>query len=705
MGLANGFGLALCAGLTLTAGAQAQNAPLDAIPPVPAAVDASAVVARVSSDARIDADPSEIIVYGRAIKLIGVAQSSSQGTVGYADFKNRPLSRVGELVENVPGLIATQHSGSGKANQYFLRGFNLDHGTDLAGFIDGTPINLRTHGHGQGWLDLNFIIPELIEKIDFRKGPYFADVGDFSAAGTVKFKTADRLAHPIAEVEIGSFDHYRALVAGSVKLGESDLLVGVDGTKSHGSYDQDEHLGRIKGLVKYSQGTPDHGFDISFNGYRSTWHSTDQIPQRAIDQGIIDRFGNIDHTLGGETTRLSLASEIHLGRTDANFYATYQNFRINSNFTYFLDDPVNGDEFQQRDRRGVFGGAVRHTIPTTMLGKPVTFRFGAESRYDRIANVGLYQIKQGVRVRTIRQDVVDELSGALSGEAEIALTPRLRATVGGRGDYFGFDVCSDNPLNSGHGHALIGEPKVAIAWHALDHLEFYANYGQSYHSNDVRGAVITVDPKFGGPADKVTTLSRAVGYEGGARLEFENVNATVTVYDLTLDSELVFSGDVGATTPQGATERYGVESSLFWRPRQWLTLDGTAAFTHARFTNAPGRDRIPNSADEVIAGGMTAAVTRDIALTARVRHFGPEPLIQDNSRHSPPTTIVNAGAYWQLAHLKLSFDVLNVLDARATDITYFYTSRLPGEPLAGVDDYHLHPIEKRQFRGSVSYAF
>ena len=547
----------------------------------------------------------EVIVYGRAIDQIGIATSSSQGTVGYADFRNRPLSRVGELVENVPGLIATQHSGSGKANQYFLRGFNLDHGTDLAGFIDGTPINLRTHGHGQGWLDLNFVIPELIEKIDFRKGPYFADVGDFSAAGTIKFKTADRLAAPIAVAELGSFDYYRGLLAGSVKLDQGDLLIGVDGTKSHGSYVQDEHLGRIKGLLKYSQGTRDHGFNISFNGYRSTWHSTDQVPQRAIDQGLIDRFGNIDHTLGGETTRLSLASEIDLGRTEANFYATYQNFRINSNFTYFLDDPVNGDEFQQRDRRGVFGGAVRHTIPATILGKPVRFRFGAESRYDRIGNVGLYQIKEGARVRTIREDVVDEFSGAAFGEAEIALTSRLRATVGGRGDYFGYDIRSDSPLNSGHGHAAIGEPKVAVAWRALDHLELYANYGQSYHSNDVRGAVITVDPKIGGPAERVTTLSRAIGYEGGARVEFSNLNASVTVYDLTLASELVFSGDAGTTEPQGATERYGVESSLFWRPRHWLTLDGTAAFTHARFTHAPGQDRIPNSAGEVIAGGVT----------------------------------------------------------------------------------------------------
>ena len=614
---------ALCGALVMVSGARAADAPLSNDGAAAAAVAAAA-------------DTAPIIVYGRAIKLIGTAGSASQGTVGYKDFENRPLSRVGELVENVPGLIATQHSGSGKANQYFLRGFNLDHGTDLAGFIDGTPINLRSHGHGQGWLDLNFIIPELIEKIDFRKGPYFADVGDFSAAATIAFKTADSLPAPIAQAEIGSFDYYHGLLAGSAALGEGALLIGVDGTRSHGSYDQDERLGRIKGLVKYSEGTADHGFNVSFNGYRSTWHSTDQVPRRAIDQGLIGRFGNIDQTLGGETTRLSLASEIHLGRTEANVYATYQNFRINSNFTYFLDDPVNGDEFQQRDRRGVFGGAVRHIIPATVLGKPVRFRFGIESRYDHLGNVGLYQIKDGVRVRTIRQDVVDEVSAAAFGEADIALTPRLRATLGGRGDYFGFDVRSDTAANSGHGNASIGEPKVALAWRPFDHVELYGNYGQSYHSNDVRGGVITVDPKSGDPADRVTTLARAAGYEIGARAEYRNLNATVTAYDLTLDSELVFSGDAGTTEPQGATERYGVEASLFWRPRAWLTLDGSAAFTHARFTDAPGQDRIPNSAGEVLAGGVTAQVTPAIALTARVRHFGPEPLIEDNSRQSNP---------------------------------------------------------------------
>lgn len=704
MGWSDGWGLALCAGLTTSTGAQAQDAPSASIPSAPTTVDADPVATRVP-DADTDVDPGDVVVYGRATRLIGIAQSSSQGTIGYKDFENKPLSRVGELVENVPGLIATQHSGPGKANQYFLRGFNLDHGTDLAGFIDGVPINLRGHGHGQGYLDLNFLIPELIEKIDFRKGPYFADVGDFSAAATISFKTADTLPAPIVEGEVGSFGFYRGLVAGSTGLGKGDLLIGIDGQVEHGAYIDDEKLGRVKGLVKYSQGTDDHGFNISFNGYRSTWRSTDQVPERAIESGLIGLYGNIDHYLGGETTRLQLATQAHFDNTEVSAFGLYYKFRLTSNFTYFLDDPVNGDEFQQRDQRGVFGGTVKHSIPTRMFGRPVTFVVGADARYDRIDKVGLFHSEFGQIIGTRRLDKVDEYGGALYGDAAMAITDRLRATVGLRGDFLGYNVRSDDQRNSGRGHDQIGLPKATVAWKALDHLELYADYGQSYHSNDVRGAVIRFDPGTDNAAERVGALQRAIGYEAGARVEFGRFNATLTGFHLALDSELVFQGDTGSTQAQGATRRYGGEGSLFWRPRDWVTIDASAAFTHARFKDAPGAEYIPNSQGEVIAGGATFAVTKTIALTARVRHFGTSPLTEDNSARSKPTTIVNSGAYWKVGRLKLALDVLNLLDSKDSDITYFYRSRLQGEPLEGVDDYHVHPIERRQFRGSLSYTF
>ena len=649
----------------------------------------------------------EVVVYGRAIAQIGTATSGSQGVVGYKDFENRPLTRVGELVENVPGVIATQHSGTGKANQYFLRGFNLDHGTDFASFVDGVPINLRTHGHGQGYLDLNFLIPELVERIDYRKGPYFADVGDFSAAGTVRFKTTDTLRAPLVEVTGGSFGYVRALAAGSRPIGGGDLLVAWDGTLSNGPWDLNEDLEKVNGLIKFSRGTETSGWSLGLTAYHATWNSTDQVPRRAIAGGLIDRFGNIDPFLGGETTRIGLTENARFGNTDVTLYGIYYRFRLTSNFTYFLDDPIHGDEFQQRDRREVFGGTIRHIVPTTVAGLPVAITLGGDARYDHIGKVGLYQTERAAIIATVRQDRVDEYSGALYVDAAASLTDRLRLVLGLRGDVYGYDVAAQTlAANSGSGSDAILGPKAALAWRATDHLELYANYGESFHSNDVRGGSITIDPRTGDQADQVPVLVKARGAELGARVEYRRLSASLVGYYLALGSELVFSGDGGTTEPNDATRRYGTEATLFWRPTEWFALDGAVAFTHARFHDvAAGQARIPNSVDNVVSAGGTVDLGRGITGSLRLRHLGAAPLIEDGSARSDPTTLVNLGGYYAFGRAKIGVDLLNLLDSRENDITYFYKSRLPGEPAAGVDDYHLHPVEPRQIRISLRYTF
>lgn len=665
----------------------------------------STVSARAQEAAPEDAEKSDIIVYGRAIEQIGTARSGSQGVVGYEDFENRPLSRVGELVENVPGVIATQHSGTGKANQYFLRGFNLDHGTDFAGFVDGVPINMRTHGHGQGYLDFNFLIPELVERIDFAKGPYFADAGDFSAAGTIRFTTVDRLDRPFAEFTAGAFGYYRGLVAGSFAAGNGDVLLGLDGTLSNGVWELDENLEKVNGLLKYSQGTAVRGFSIGLTAYDASWRATDQVPERAIRSGLIGRFGNIDPFLLNSTTRIGVTGEAQLGATAINAYATHYRLTLNSNFTYLLDDPVNGDQFQQRDRRGVYGGSIQHRIKSRLGGRDVKLRFGAEARYDAIGTVGLYRSSRSVRRETIREDQVDEYSGALWSDAEIALTPRLRAIAGIRYDVIGYDVNAGIAPNAGSGSDGIFTPKAALAWRPINGIELYANYGESFHSNDVRGATISIDPVSGDPADRVPVFARARGYEVGARAETGRFNASLVGYYLTLQSELVFVGDAGTTEPNDATRRYGKEAAAFWRPTDWLTLDASAAFTNARFRGVdPGFRRIPGSVGEVLSGGVSTDLGNGFVVTARVRHFGTAPLIEDNSVRSDPTTLVNGGAYWTRGRVKISLDVLNLLNARDADITYFYESQLPGEaaPVAG---RHLHPVERRQVRASLRISF
>lgn len=645
-------------------------------------------------------EPQQIIVYGRALYEIGIAQSGSQGTVGYADFDAIPISRIGELLENVPGLIATQHSGSGKANQFFLRGFNLDHGTDFAGFVDGVPINMRSHGHGQGYLDFNFLIPEAVERIDFRKGPYFADVGDFSAAGTAAFKTADTL-RPFTEAHVGEFGFVRGVAGGSTELDGGDLLIVGDAQFYDGPWELDENLERFAGLVKYSFGGEASRFSLQLNAYDARWTSTDQVPERAVASRLIDRFGNIDDDLGGSTTRLGAVLGGTFGDTTFSAYATRYEFELVSNFTYFLEDPVRGDEFVQRDKRWVFGGAVSQRFESG----PVAVNVGADLRYDAIDEVGLFRSVDAIPVQTVRLDAIDQTGFGLYVDGQITILPGLRGFAGLRFDYQTVDVRSDLAANSGTADDDLFAPKFGLAWQALRGLELYANYGQSFHSNDARGATIAVDPVSGDAAERVPLLVRAEGAELGARLETATLDASVVGFWLELDSELVFIGDGGATEPNDGSRRYGVEANLFWRPLPGVVIDAAYGYTDARFVGpGAGANAIPGAVPEVIAAGIAVNPVPDLTVTGRLRHFGSAPLIEDRSVRSGPTMLVNLAGYYDLGTMRLGVEVFNLFDSRDADITYFYESRLPGEA-NGVQDRHFHPVEPRQVRVSLRYTF
>lgn len=648
----------------------------------------------------VERSSDRIVVYGRALDLVGIAQSGSQGTVGYEDFEDVPISRIGELVENVPGVIATQHSGSGKANQYFLRGFNLDHGTDFAGFVDGVPINMRTHGHGQGYLDFNFIIPEALERIDYRKGPYFADVGDFSAAGTVAFTTADTL-DPFAKFEAGDFGFRRVVAGGSTNVGSGNLLLAAEAQFYDGPWVLDENLERFAGLVKYGMQGDDNDISIQINAYDARWTSTDQVPLRAIESGLIDRYGFIDPDLGGETTRLGVVVNGSAGPTGFNAFATYYDFRLVSNFTYFLEDPLDGDQFVQTDKRWVFGGSVDRKMDIGPIGLTV----GADLRHDSIARVGLFRSVGGTATAPVRTDSVDQTSIALFADGKVTLAPGLRAILGLRYDHMIYDVSADLGANSGDGSEGILAPKASLAWQVGDGLEFYANYGQSFHSNDVRGATITVDPVSGGPADRVPVFARAEGAEIGARVQQGGFHASVVGFWLELDSELVFVGDGGATEANDGSRRFGLEANLFWRPVNWLLLDASYAHTDARYVGpSSGMREIPGAVPEVLSGGLTVQPVDAVSLTAQIRHLGSAPLIEDGSIRSDPTTLVNLGGYWDIGSLTLGAELFNAFDAKDADITYFYESRLAGEAV-GVEDLHIHPVEPRQLRVSLSFRF
>lgn len=686
------------------------------------AVAGSTGVAAAHEDKSAPPRVEEIVVLGRSESLVGIADAASTGRVGQAEIGRVPYLRPGEVLERIPGLIATQHSGTGKANQFFLRGFNLDHGTDFSTSLEGVPLNLPTHGHGQGYLDVNLLIPELVEVLEFRKGPYHADVGDFSSAGTSRIEYVDRLERPFLQATFGEFDFYRVVGGGSHALGPGELLVGGDFQFYDGPWTLDENLEKYNGILKWTWGDEERGVSLFGSAYSADWSSTDQIALRAFSDGSIGRFDNLDDDLGGNTSRYTASASLWNGATNQTRfrgYASFYDFDLWSNFTYFLDDPVNGDEFQQMDERTILGFDFAQDYEHDLGPLHLHHTAGAQVRHDAISDVGLFKSAARERLSTVREDEVEVTSVGLYWNASSKLTDWMRAYVGVRGDLYWFEVDAiSNPENGGNESDGIVNPKVGVVLGPWADTELYLNYGGGFHSNDARGTTIRVDPVSGDPVDRVDPLVATQGAEIGARTTWvPGLQSTLAVWWLDLDSELLFIGDAGNTEATRPSQRYGVEIANYWRPLDWLTLDADVTFTESEFTDDdPAGDDIPGAIETTVAAG--AAVDLDYGLfgSLRVRHFGDRPLIEDGSVKSGSTTLVNLQAGWSLndfswafwsewVDLTLKLDVLNLLDSKDDDITYFYASRLAGEPAEGVEDKHFHPVEPRMVRGSVVMSF
>lgn len=650
----------------------------------------------------------EVTIFGRALQQIGSAQAASEGTVGYADLTLRPLLRVGELAEAVPGLIATQHSGGGKANQYFLRGFNLDHGTDFSVRMDGVPINMRSHAHGQGYLDLNVVIPETIERIDYTKGTYRADVGDFSAAGSARFKTYDSVQYPRAEVTIGSRGYRRFLALGSTEVTPNDMVFAAASFNTNdGPWTLPEDLRKYNGYLKLTHYGSEFTTRFSLIGFDNTWNATDQIPLRAVQSGLIGRFGYIDPDLGGHTSRYGFAVVAESKDTTISAYVNRYHFNLVSNSTYFLNDPVNGDEIEQVDRRWIAGFRVqRDWQAVPVLGLTTNFHLGVEGRADFISKANLYHTVARHPIATLLDDSIKEYSVEPWVEAETYFTDNLRLILGVRGSYYNAHVTSLLAANSGTVDDFMAQPKATIAWLVEPSVELYASAGRGYHSNDTRGVATHVDPATGLPTQPAPFLVRADGAEVGVRLNpTDTLKVTVATYILQLGSELIYVGDAGTSEPSSGSRRYGIEGTAFWSPTEWLTLDGEVAATHSRFRLPAGQPNfIPQSIPFMYSGGAVVRFPGDIDWSTRIRHFSPTPLVEDNSVRSHNTTLVNSEFIWRIGHSRLTAGVYNVFNVKDSDIEYYFASQLAGESTP-VDDIHFHPVEPRAVRVSLQIGF
>jgi hypothetical protein len=638
--------------------------------------------------------------------------AASAMRISGAEVNAVPFSRVGEALEVVPGLIVTQHSGEGKANQYFLRGFNLDHGTDLAIKVDGMPVNMPTHGHGQGYADINFMIPELIQSVNIRKGPYFADVGDFGSAGALAIDYINKLPKNIAEMTFGSFGYRRALAAGSTAVGAGTLLTAIEAIKYNGPWDVPDNVRKINGVMRYSQGTATDGLTLTAMAYSNAWNSTDQVAQRAIDQGIIGRFGTLDPTDGGVSSRFSLSGNFahssEFGQSKVSAYVVRSDLQLYNDFTYVLDNPVNGDQFNQLDGRTLGGFDASHAFDWRLGGLETQTRVGMQSRYDDI-HVGLFKTEQRARLSTVREDRVQEGNVGVWTDTTTRWTDWLRTTVGVREDIFAGRVLSDTPENSGNAQASMTSPKAGIVLGPWFKTEFYGNAGYGLHSNDIRGATITVDPNDKvTPLDRVPLLVRSRGAEVGIRTKaIEGLTSAVAVFVLDFDSELLFVGDAGTTEPSRPSRRVGMEWTNNYKPLPWLTFDLDVAFTRSRFTDFdPAGDRIPGAPAWIASGAVTFGQETGWFGALKARYFGPRPLIEDDSVRSLSSLIFNARAGYRFENgLRLQLDVLNLFNANTNQIEYYYLSRLPGEPIDGVADRHIHPAEPLAVRLTLAGRF
>jgi len=644
--------------------------------------------------------------------LVGIAQSASQGAITARQLEARPIMRSGEVLETIPGVVISQHSGEGKANQYYLRGFNLDHGTDFATTLAGMPVNMPSHGHGQGYSDLNFMIPELVSGVQFEKGPYFADQGDFATAGSATITYASTLETSIAQVTGGQDGFGRALLAASPALGSGHLLVAAEVGHNDGPWLRPDNYRKVNALMRYSGGNAANGFTVTGMGYSARWNSTDQVPQRAITAGTLNRLGTIDDTDGGDTYRYSGTVEWQRARgsavTKVVGYGIGYNLNLFSNFTYFLDDPVNGDQFHQADHRFVSGGRLSHRRIGRLAGHDTQNTFGVQLRNDNVTGVGLSHTRARMLIDTIREDAVLETSLSGYAQNETTWTPWLRSLAGLRSDSYRFRVRSDDRANSGVTRAAIVSPKGGLVIGPFHGTEFYLNAGLGFHSNDARGTTITRDPSTGDAVTPVTPLVRAAGAEIGVRtVALPHLQSTLTLWSLSLASELVFSGDAGTTEAGRPSHRYGVEFASYYTPRPWLIVDGDIAWSLAHFTDGdPLGSDIPGSVESVVSAGVTFEGHSRFYGSARLRYFGPRPLVEDNSVRSRATRLVNAEAGFKVRrNVRLSLDLFNLLNAQDSDVDYFYTSRLPGEPLGGIDDVHLHPTLPRTARLALTVGF
>lgn len=671
--------------------------------PFPHAALAIAIALLLAQASRADDDTAgnelvEVTAFHSGFPLLGM--SASTGIIGQQQLEHMPVQRTGELLESIPGLIVSQHSGEGKANQYYLRGFNLDHGTDFATYVNGVPVNLRSHAHGQGYTDLSFLMPELINSIEYRKGPYRGDDGDFSAAGSAYLHYGEN-SEPQLTASVGEFGYRRLFGLYMASSGHWTHTLASASTQDDGPWDLPMDLAQQQA---YASSHYEDGHDevtITAMYYHGHWNSSDQIPDRAIADGQITRFGAVDDSDGGSSQRSSLSANWQHRNAGSllsfNAYAIDYTLQLWSDFTYFLDDPVHGDQFEQDDQRREYGVTGRWESDD----KTTPLRLGFDSRLDHVAPVALYHTEKRQRLSAVRIDKLSERSDDIFIEQgwQISAAWRLQGVL--REDHVTGTVNNllsvANADDSGSAQANLFSPRMSLQYKANEKTQYFFNAGRGFHSNDLRG-VLTHD----NPAD---FLVRADSVDLGQRFNWGDIQTSLSLFQLDLDSELVFVGDAGDTDATRPSRRRGLEFALYWQLRDDLLFDISGAHTQARFRDhGTVGDNIPGAPVNTAGSGLSWQQEHWFS-AIRWRHIGARALTEDNQHRTGAANIVNfdVGYQWN-EQLQVELQLLNAFDSDADNIAYYYGSQLHNET-APVSDTHAHSVEPRNVRLSMRWLF
>jgi len=662
----------------------------------------------------------QVTVTAQRLSLIGTATTASQGVVVDEELALTPDFRPGQLLETVPGLTVTAHSGEGKANQFLMRGYNLDHGTDLAVFVDEMPVNEPTHAHGQGYADLNFMLPELATNVTYTKGPYYADQGDFSSVGSVHVSYRDTIDDQVS-ASGGSFGFARLFTAGAVALEGGSLLGALELQHYDGPWVNPDDQRKLNAVLRFSSGNATDGYSITAMFYHDLWNATTDQPQRAITQGLIDRFGSLDPSDGGYAQRFSLSAQYRAqldgGELAASLYGISNRMTLWNNFTHYLIDPIHGDQEEQHEDRVTAGFDVSYTRDADFAGFNNDVSAGISYRFD--ANDVLRLPTQARVLLTAAElagvdyppsylevDQVHLNSVALYLQAQTHWTTWLRTEVGVREDYMHGE---DSGTNYGTSSSSLTQPKVNVIFTPVDTTELYLSWGRGFHSDDLRG--VNQARFLGVPGAPL--IASQTGEELGWRQQFASqIALTLALYNLDAQSETTYDPDSGQDSAGPASRRYGYEVNLTYQARRWLEFYASYSANHARFrtpyddgTGHVG-EYLPNA--PFAAGSFNMYVKNlgpwDAGLV--YRYVSSYPLSSDGVIRGHGYGEWNGEAHYSFSRgWTLGLGLYNILDTHANGAEFWYIDRLPGEPAAGVPDVHLHPLEPLNARFTVTKTF